>query len=74
MIEAIWQWHLDAGGNFQGFMVGLFALITMGGIVIFYLMPPRKNEISDEDFFSIVADDPTTEDIYEAMDKDDNYS
>ena len=48
--------------------------ITMGGIVIFYLMPPRKNEISDEDFFSIVADEPTTEDIYEAMDKDDNYS
>jgi hypothetical protein len=75
MIEAIWQWHLDAGGNLQGFIVGFGATIIMGGILLTYLIAPRnKNEISDEDFFSIVADEPTVEDIHKAMDKDDDYS
>ena len=47
----------------------------MGGILLTYLIAPRnKNEISDEDFFSIVADEPTVEDIHKAMDKDDDYS
>ena len=74
MIEAIWQWHLDAGGNLQGFIVGLSACIIMGGVLLYTLLPHRKNEISDEDFFSIVADEPTVEDIHIAMDKDDDYS
>lgn len=74
MIEAIWQWHLDAGGNFQGFVVGLTCTIVFAFVIIRTLVTPRKNEISDEDFFSIVADEPTVEDIHIAMDKDDDYS
>jgi len=73
MIETIWQMHLDAGGNLQGFIVGFGATIIMGGILLTYLIAPRKKEISDEDFFNIVLDDDEHE-IHKAMDKDDDYS
>ncbi len=72
MIETIWQWHVDAGGNLQGFIFGMVACIIMGGVLLYTLIPHRKKEISDEDFFNIVLDDE--HEIHKAMDKDDDYS
>lgn len=73
MIETIWQWHVDAGGNLAGFVVGLSSTILFAFVIIRTLVTPRKNEISDEDFFNIVLDDEEHE-IHKAMDKDDYYS
>ena len=72
--NTIWQYHTDAGGEIQGLIIGVITVIL--SVVIFaHVCWPRKTpEISDEDFFSIVADEPAIEEIYEAMDKDDEYS
>ena len=72
IINSILEWHYAAGGNFQGFVFGVVFITVASVFTILYFRTASQNQISDEDFFSIVLDDE--HEIHNAMDKDDDYS
>ena len=59
MIESILQWHYDSGGNLQGLIIGVGAIVVMGWVCIAMLLKPhRKNKtLSDVDFMKIALDE-----------------
>lgn len=59
MIDWIWDAHIAAGGNLQGFIVGL--VITVVGLwiigVFLYNDFIKTKELSDEEFTEIVLNE-----------------
>ena len=59
MIDWIWDAHIAAGGNLQGFIVG--SMVTIAGlwilVVFIYNDFFRNKELSDEEFTEIVLNE-----------------